>query len=258
MYNQILKYFGEDMQIVLVGAGNMGSAMLKGLSKYDICVVEKSIDRLEEIKKEYPNIDTSTDIPNIDGKVVILAIKPQVLDSIVATGKAKAVISILAGTPIAKIKEQIDSRYYIRAMPNVAAMNLKSVTSVVGDIGFKDKALEIIGSIGKAIWLNSEKELDIATGLAASSPAWLAVVAEALADGAVNLGLPRDKAYEYLGSLFEGVGSVLENKHPALFKDMVCSPGGTTIAGVATLEDRAVRAAFIEAIRECYDRACKL
>jgi len=143
-------------------------------------------------------------------------------------------------------------------MPNVAALNLKSVTSVVGDLEFKDEALEILSSIGKAIWLNSEKELDIATGLAASSPAWLAIVAEALADGAVNLGLPRDKAYEYLGGLFEGVGSVLESKHPALFKDMVCSPGGTTIAGVAKLEKEGVRSAFIEAMDECYNRACKL
>ncbi len=246
------------MEIILVGAGNMGSAMLKGLSRYDISVVEKSETKLEEIKRLYPNIKTFTKIPNIDEKIVILAIKPQVLDSIKTEGEAKAVISILAGTPIEKIKEIVKAKYYIRAMPNVAAMNLKSVTSVVGDIEFKDEALEILSSIGKAIWLNSQKELDIATGLAASSPAWLAIVAEALADGAVNLGLPRDKAYEYLGELFEGVGSVLKSTHPALFKDMVCSPGGTTIAGVAKLEESRVRSAFIEAMRECYIRAKEL
>jgi pyrroline-5-carboxylate reductase len=246
------------MQIVLIGAGNMGSAMLKGLSKYDICVVEKSENRLKEIKDEYPNVDVATVIPNIDGKIVVLAIKPQVLGSIEASGKAEAIISILAGTPIAKIKGQLDSRYYIRAMPNVAAMNLKSVTSVVGDADFKDKALEIIGSIGKAIWLNSEKELDIATGLAASSPAWLAIVAESLADGAVNLGLPRDKAYEYLGSLFEGVGSILEDTHPANFKDIVTSPGGTTAAGLVELERAGVRSAFIEAMSGCYNRSKEL
>jgi len=246
------------MEIILIGAGNMGSAMLKGLSKYKVCVVEKDENKLQELKKEYKNIDIATNIPNIDGKVVILAVKPQVLSAIKTSGKAESVISILAGTPIAKIKEQIDAKYYIRAMPNVAALNLKSVTSVVGDIEFKEEALEILSSIGKAIWLNSEKELDIATGLAASSPAWLAMVAEALADGAVNLGLPRDKAYEYLGGLFEGVGSVLEQKHPAIFKDMVCSPAGTTIAGVAKLEDKAVRSAFIEAMNECYNRAVSL
>jgi pyrroline-5-carboxylate reductase len=246
------------MEIILIGAGNMGSAMLKGLSKYSVTVVEKNEQKLKSLKEIYGNINTTTEVPNIDGKVVILAIKPQILRAISANGKAEAIISILAGTPISKIKEQLDAKYYIRAMPNVAALNLKSVTSVVGDIEFKNEALEILSSIGKAIWLNSEKELDIATGLAASSPAWLAIIAEAIADGAVNLGLPRDKAYEYLGGLFEGVGSVLEQKHPALFKDMVCSPGGTTIAGIAKLEENRVRSAFIEAMQECYIRAEKL
>ena len=246
------------MEIILIGAGNMGAAMLRGLSRYSVTVVEKDEQKLKSLKEIYSNINTTTEVPNIDGKVVILAIKPQILRAISANGKAEAIISILAGTPIAKIKEQLDAKYYIRAMPNVAALNLKSVTSVVGDIEFKNEALEILSSIGKAIWLNSEKELDIATGLAASSPAWLAIVAEAMADGAVNLGLPRDKAYEYLGGLFEGVGSVLEQKHPALFKDMVCSPGGTTIAGVAKLEENRVRSAFIEAMQECYIRAEKL
>ena len=246
------------MEIILIGAGNMGSAMLKGLSKYNITVVEKDEQKLSNLKTIYQNINTATTIPSIDDKIVILAIKPQILTTITTNGKAKAVISILAGTPISKIKEQIKAEYYIRAMPNVAAMNLKSVTSVVGDIAFKDEALEILSSIGKAIWLNSEKELDIATGLAASSPAWLSIVAEALADGAVNLGLPRDKAYEYLGALFEGVGSVLDNTHPAIFKDMVCSPGGTTIAGVTKLEENRVRSAFIEAMSECYLRAKEL
>ncbi len=75
------------------------------------------------------------------------------------------------------------------------------------------------------MWLNSEKELDIATGLAGSAPAWLALVAEALSDGAVNLGLPREKSYEYLPTLFEGVGTLLREHHPAILKDKVMSPG---------------------------------
>lgn len=243
------------MDIILIGAGNMGSAMLSGLVKYSVTVVEKSKERVEFLKSSFPNINIVSEIPNIDNKVVVLAIKPQSLENLVLNGKAEALISILAGTPIGKLEDIVDAKYYIRAMPNVAAMNLKSVTSVVGDVEFKESALEILSSIGKAIWLNSEKELDIATGLAASSPAWLAIVAEALADGAVTLGLPRDKAYEYLGGLFEGVGSVLEDKHPALFKDIVTSPGGTTAAGLVKLEKAGVRSAFIEAMDSCYSRA---
>ena len=246
------------MKLLLIGAGNMGAAMLKGMSSYNISVVEKSKERKERLQEIYPDVVFLNETPKIDGYVVILAVKPQALASIVLEGKAKAVVSILAGTPITKIKERVAAEYYIRAMPNIAALNLKSVTSVVGDIAFKKEALEILSSIGKAIWLNSEKELDIATGLGGSAPAWLAIVAEALADGAVNLGLPRDKAQEYLGALFEGVGSVLENTHPATFKDMVTSPGGTTAAGLYTLEENSVRSSFIKAMEHCYCRAQKL
>ncbi len=246
------------MQLLLIGAGNMGSAMLKGLADFDITVVERDINKIKELKKLYPKAKFLNETPNIDNFVVILAIKPQSLDNLRLNGKAKALISILAGTPISKLKEKVDAKFYIRAMPNVAAMYQKSVTSVVGDEGFKKEALKILSSIGKTIWLNSEKELDIATGLAASSPAWLAIVAEALADGAVNLGLPRDKAYEYLGGLFEGVGAVLENTHPAIFKDMVTSPGGTTAAGLYALEENGVRSAFIKAMESCYNRAKEL
>jgi len=242
------------MDIVLIGAGNMGSAMVSGLSKYNLTVVDKDKSKVDALVEKY-GVKGTSNAPNVDGKVVILAVKPQILEYINLDGKAKALVSILAGVSLGRLKKQIDAKYYVRAMPNVAAINKKAVTSLVGDVEFKDSAIELLNSIGKTVWLNSEKELDIATGLAASSPAWLAMVAEALADGAVNLGLPRDKAYEYLGGLFEGVGSVLEDKHPALFKDMVTSPGGTTIAGIEALEDRAVRAAFISAMKECYNRA---
>ena len=243
------------MELLLIGAGNMGSAMLKGFSKFNVTVVEKSETRAKELKEHFDGVEVLNEIPNLSGKVVVLAVKPQTLPLLEVSGEAEAVVSILAGTPIAKLKEKIDAKYYIRAMPNIAALNLKSVTSVVGDVEFKEQALEILSTIGKAIWLNSEKELDIATGLGGSAPAWLAIVAEALADGAVNLGLPRDKSYEYLGALFEGVGSVLEDTHPATFKDIVTSPGGTTAAGLYTLEEKAVRSAFIKAMESCYSRA---
>jgi len=243
------------MRLLLIGAGNMGSAMLSGLSEFNVTVVEKSETKADELKEKFKDIEILNEIPNVSGKVVILAVKPQTLPLLEINGEAEAVVSILAGTPIAKLKEKIDAKYYIRAMPNIAALKLKSVTSVVGDIEFKEQALKILSTIGKAIWLNSEKELDIATGLGGSAPAWLAIVAEALADGAVNLGLPREKSQEYLGALFEGVGSILEDTHPAKFKDIVTSPGGTTAAGLYTLEEKAVRSAFIKAMESCYNRA---
>ena len=247
------------MEIVLIGAGNMGYAMLKGLSsRYSVEVVEKNEEILERIKKEFEGVKVSKEVEDITNKVVILAIKPQSLSSLELKGEARAIISILAGTPIARIRDRFDAKYYIRAMPNVAAKNLKSLTSLVGDREFKKEACEILSSIGKTIWLDSEYELDIATALAASSPAWLAIVAEALVDGAVNLGLNRAKATQYLDGLFEGVGGLLKDTHPAMLKDMVTSPKGTTIAGVEILEENRVRSAFIKAMKESLKRAKEL
>jgi len=197
------------MRLLLIGAGNMGGAMLAGLERYDITVVEAYKPRQEELQSLYPDITLLSEVPSLDGFVVILAIKPQAIDKLECRGRAEAVISILAGTPLAKIESKLSAQAYIRAMPNLAALKQKSVTSVCGDESFKDEALEILSSIGKAIWLDSEAQLDIATGIGGSAPAWIAMVAEALSDGAVNIGLPRDKSYEYVAALMDGMGALL-------------------------------------------------
>ncbi len=242
------------MKILLIGAGNMGGAMLSGLDRYDVTVVEAHAPRQEELKALYPNVTLLDTVPSLDGYVVILAIKPQSLESLACEGEAQAVISILAGTALEKIKEKVKAKAYIRAMPNLAALKRKSVTSVCGDETFKEEALQILSSIGKAIWLESEAQLDIATGIGGSAPAWIALVAEALSDGAVNIGLPRDKSYAYVAALMDGMGALLAEEHPAIIKDRVTSPGGTTIAGTAALEEGGVRDAFIKAVEVCYER----
>ncbi len=246
------------MKLLLIGAGNMGGAMLEGLKQYDITVVESYPPRVEELSSLYPEATLLTTIPPLDGFVTILAIKPQALSSLSTEGEAEAVISILAGTSLSSIYEKIEAKSYIRAMPNIAALKQKAVTSVCGDEKFKDTALELMSSIGKAIWLDSETQLDIATGIGGSAPAWIALVAEALSDGAVNMGLPRDKSYEYVAGLLDGMGALLEDEHPAIIKDKVTSPGGTTIAGLAALEKGGVRDSFIEAVKVCYERTKSL
>jgi len=246
------------MKILLVGAGNMGGAMIEGLRGYELSVVERHAPRAEELRRSYPDIELLTDIPEVNGYVLILAVKPQSLDSLKIEGEAQALISILAGTPLARLKEKVSAKAYIRAMPNIAALKRKSVTSVTGDESFKKEALEILSSIGEAIWLDSEKQLDIATGLGGSAPAWMALVAEALADGAVDLGLPRAVSYRYIPALLEGVAALLEDEHPALLKDRVMSPGGTTAAGYGALEKAGVRDAFMEAMRASYRRSEEL
>ena len=180
------------MKLLLIGAGNMGGAMLQGLHVHDITVVEAYEPREKELRNLYPSIKIVNSIPKLDGFIVILAIKPQSLDSLHVEGKADGVISILAGVTLEKLRLKIDAKSYVRAMPNMAALVRKSATSLCGDEELKDSSIEILNSIGKCFWLNSENELDIATGLAGSAPAWIALVAEALSDGAVNLGLKRD------------------------------------------------------------------
>ncbi len=246
------------MKILLIGAGNMGSSILAGLENRDLTVVEKDSARVDELSKRYASVKFVSEIPSLNGYVVILAIKPQSLDTLRVNGEAEAIISILAGTSIEKLKKVVNARAYIRAMPNIAAKYRKSVTSVTGDESFRDTALEILSVIGRAIWLDNEKMLDIATGIGGSAPAWMAMVAEALADGAVDLGLPRDKSYEYTAALMEGMGALLSEEHPAQIKDMVMSPGGTTAAGYAALEKGGVRDSFIEAMRACYARTQEL
>ncbi len=242
------------MKLLLIGAGNMGGAMLQGLQSYDITVVEAYPKRVDELKEMYPNLKIVDKIPPLDGFIVILAIKPQSFESLHVEGRAEGLISILAGTKLEKLKGKIDSKYYVRAMPNMAALVQKSATSLCGDMELKDRAIEILSSFGECFWLESEDELEIATGLAGSAPAWIALVAEALSDGAVNLGLKRDITYRYISALFEGVGTLLRDEHPALLKDKVTSPNGTTIAGIAKLEEGRVRDSFIKAMSASYEK----
>jgi pyrroline-5-carboxylate reductase len=246
------------MKILLIGAGNMGGAILAGMKRDGVTVVETSSERARQLRETYPEVDVVDTLPAVDGYVVIVAVKPQTFASIRFEGEAVAVISIMAGIPIERLRSSIRAQAYIRAMPNLAALYGKAVISVTGDVAFKAEAEAILSAIGETIWLESEHHLDIATGIGGSAPAWLAMVAEALADGAVNMGLPRQTAMAYLPMLFEGVGALLAHEHPAILKDKVSSPGGTTIAGLAALERNGVRQGFIEAMEACYARTQSL
>lgn len=246
------------MKLLLIGAGNMGGAMLAGLSQYDITVVQKNETKAKRLQEQYPNLNITNTIPSLDAYTVILAIKPQSLDSLHVKGCAQGLISILAGVTIETLKEKIEAKSYVRAMPNMAAAMQKSATSLCGDIQLKEDAMNILSSVGACFWLESEDQLDIASALAGSSPAWIALVAEALSDGAVKLGLKREISYQFVAAVLEGVGIVLKEEHPAILKDKVTSPAGTTIAGIAKLEEGGVRDSFIKAMQASYERAKKL
>jgi len=251
------------MKLTFIGNGNMAKSLIKGLvATYEIEVMGRNEKSLNTLKNDIPEITIKviSDSEDISGKNIILCVKPYSLPDLAPklNGEANAIYSVLAGTSIDSLKSNINAKKYIRTMPNLGAAYLKSMTTVTGDESIKEQALEIFNQIGTTLWLGSENELDIATGLAGSGPAFLALVAESLADGAVNAGLKRDDAQILTQGLFDGFAPLLADQKPADIKDGVMSPGGTTAAGYAALENGNVRNSMMNAIRDAYLKAKEL
>ena len=249
--------------LTFIGNGNMAKAMIKGLlGKYNIEVYGRNETTLKSLKNEIAEIETYLlDGTNeINGKNIILCVKPNSLDDLAPklSGCANSLYSVLAGTKLETLKEKIKATAYIRTMPNVAASYQKSMTTLTGDVALKESALEIFGNIGETLWLKTEKEIDIATAVAGSGPAFLALIAESLSDGGVNAGLTRADANTLVKGLFAGFAPMLANAKPSEIKDSVMSPGGTTASGYASMEKNGVRNGMIEAIKSAYDKACEL
>ena len=241
--------------LTIIGTGKMAEALIEGLeSDYSIEVVGRNNAKLKELSQKYDVSTAQLDGYDITDKIIVLCVKPHALEEVAqkVVGKAKILISILAGTSIASL-QKIAASSYIRAMPNIAALKKASMTTITGSSEAKEIATKIFRAIGRILWVETEKELDIATAIAGSGPAFLALVAEALADGGVYCGLRRDAAMELVRGLFAGFAT-LEELHPAAIKESVMSPEGTTAAGIKTLEESAVRAAFIDAITAAYER----
>ncbi|MGD9718544.1 MAG: pyrroline-5-carboxylate reductase [Sulfurimonadaceae bacterium] len=250
-------------KITFIGNGNMALSIAQGLkATHTIEVVGRD---LEKLKKFEEALATPIDKHllhgfNMEGKTVLLCVKPANLEEIAPQlkGKAEVIYSVLAGTPIEKIKTFLPSDAVVRTMPNLAASVGKSMTTLTGDSAYKEQAQELLGAIGSTLWLNTQKELDIATALAGSGPAYLCLIAEALTDGAVKQGMKRTDAMEVMRGLFDGFGTLIQEIHPALLKDGVMSPGGTTAAGYAALEECNVRHGCIRAIEDAYKKAVAL
>ncbi len=239
------------MKITIIGNGKMAEAIALGASKsFEVEIVARSE---KFFSKDIKNI-LLEDSFDISGKNIILCVKPYVLEEVSKKlkGEANLLLSVLAGSTIESLKSHIKAIHTLRAMPNLAAVYLKSMTTLCGDVSYKDEAMKICESFGSVLWLGSEKELDIATAVAGSGPAYLALVAEALSDGAVKQGLKRNDADKLVQGLFGGFSPLLNEKHPAVLKDEVMSPGGTTAAGYSALEEGGVRISFIKAIQEAY------
>jgi pyrroline-5-carboxylate reductase len=249
--------------ITFIGNGTMALSIAQGLKqKYNIEVVGRSMERLDAFEAALEKKITKSllDKFDIENKTVLLCVKPGNLETVgrQIKGKAKLLISVLAGVPVEKLKKKIKSKAVVRAMPNLAASVGASMTTLTGDADHREEAEVLMRGAGEVLWLESEKEIDIATALAGSGPAYLALIAEALTDGAVQQGLKRDDAMKVMRGLFAGFGKLVEERHPALLKDGVMSPGGTTAAGYAALEQANVRAGCMNAVEKAYQKAVAL
>jgi len=245
--------------LTFIGNGSMATAMASKLKEhYLIEVVGRNLANLDTFEAA---VDTDVEKHllggfDITGKTVLLCVKPGNIAEVgeKLAGTAEALYSVLAGTTLDTLKRHIQARGCVRTMPNLAASVGKSMTTLTGDRHLEAEAVALFGAIGMSLWVGSEKELDIATALAGSGPAYLALIAEALTDGAVKQGLRRDDAMTLMRGLFAGFGELIQTQHPALLKDGVMSPGGTTAAGYAALEKAGVRHGCIDAIAAAFAR----
>ncbi|WP_320047525.1 pyrroline-5-carboxylate reductase [uncultured Ilyobacter sp.] len=265
-----------NKKIGFIGCGNMGEAILGGilssgiLKSDNIWVSELSKTRLDELSEKY-GVNTTTDGKEVvkNSDIFIIAVKPNIYPAVLEDIKelvdsTKTVVTIAAGVTIASVENIIGSdKRIIRTMPNTPALVGEGMTSISPNGMVSIEELEeikiIFGSFGKSEIL-SEYLIDSVIGVSGSSPAYVFMFIEALADGAVLQGMPRDKAYKFAAqSVLGSAKMVLETgKHPGVLKDAVCSPGGTTIEAVKVLEEEGFRKAVIKAVEACAEKSKKM
>jgi len=200
---------------------------------------------------------------------VIIAVKPQIIDSVLSEiarkiGKTKLVISVAAGVPLSRLEGKLEKgARVVRVMPNIACVVGAGAAGFAGGAHATAADLEIVGAIlnsfGVALPVE-EKYLDAVTGLSGSGPAYVYMFIEGLIDGGVAAGLPRDVATMLAAqTVLGGARMVLETgQHPGVLKDMVTSPGGTTVEGLHELEKGKFRATLISAVRAATEKSRKL
>lgn len=254
-----------------IGIGNMGYAMLKGTLRYqepsELAITSASLSHMEQVKKE-TGVKYYTDKKEMAKNVryLVLAVKPQYLADVAkelrgAITKDHIVISVLPGVSIQALRQALDMEARIvRAMPNTPALIGEGMTGLCfsQDEYTEQETKDILaffGSFGK-YEIVEERLMDAVVCASGSSPAYVYMFIEALADSAVKYGIPRKQAYTFAAQSVLGAAKmVLETgEHPAKLKDDVCSPAGTTIAAVSALEAYGFRNAVMKAADNCYEK----
>ena len=265
------------MKIGFIGLGNMATAMIGGMLKEQVVITDDIIGKARteatqtRVKSKFNiNIAESNAEVARAADVLFLAVKPIFLPEVIGEIRDKVrpetlIVSIAAGRTLSYIKEAFgrEDCKLIRCMPNTPSLVLEGCTGVCAGENVTEEELErvlgLLNAFGKASVV-PERLIDVVVGVSGSAPAYVFMFIEAMADEAVAEGMPRKQAYEFAAQAVLGSAKmVLETgMHPGELKDMVCSPGGTTIQAVKVLEEMGLRAAVMDAMEACIEKSREL
>ncbi len=260
------------MRLGFIGAGNMAQAIIGGIIKNGLvdkaeiiasAATQKTIDK---VKSEY-GINVTLDNREVaKADILFLAVKPVYYQSVIEEirdikTEGQIIVTIAAGKSLEWVAEAYgDERKIIRTMPNTPALVGEGITAVCPNENISDEELsevcKLLNSFGKAEVIK-ESMMDAVVAVSGSSPAYVFMFIEAMADAAVAEGMPRAQAYQFAAqSVLGSAKMVLDTgKHPGELKDMVCSPAGTTIEAVRTLEKTGFRSSVMECMKACADKS---
>ncbi|MCY4123084.1 MAG: pyrroline-5-carboxylate reductase [Acidobacteria bacterium] len=266
----------SDLNVAFVGAGAMASAMIGGLlARHDvepdgIIASDRHRERLDAVGGQF---GVRTTLDNLaaarQAHVVVLSVKPQVLPAVLAELRGAVepgalVVSIVAGATIASIATGLGHRGIVRTMPNTPAqvgegMTVWTATPEVSERQ-REQAGAIVAALGRQLFVEEEKFLDMATAISGSGPAYVFLMMEALIDAAVHLGFSRDAARELVVQTIRGSAIYAENQpvHPAELRNRVTSPGGTSADALYQLEKGGFRTVMSDAVLAAYERSVAL
>lgn len=255
----------KDYVVHLIGCGQMGSALIAGAVEAGVLDASKlvCIDRDEERAaalaaslgaREWSRVDTGGEPVDFEGpRLFVIAVKPQDVSTALGAfdfDTTDVVVSVAAGLSVAQLSAWCSPAQVVRTMPNTPSLIGKGVTGVYSTAACP-AAEELFAAVGEVVVLSHEKNFDALTAVSGCGPAYVFLILEALADGAVLMGLDRGTARRIAAATLEGAAALALSSphHTAELKDRVTSPGGVTIAAMAHLEERAVRGALIGAVQ---------
>ncbi|HEY5050965.1 MAG TPA: pyrroline-5-carboxylate reductase [Acidothermaceae bacterium] len=264
----------EQTMIAVIGAGKMGEALVSGLLKAgaspdDLIITERYEERASELSQRYGVKSVSNADAAHQADTIVLAVKPQDMDTLLAelapvVTPDRLIVTIAAGITTSAIERRLAAGVpVVRVMPNTPALVGEAMSAVApgahASAEHLDRAEALFRPVGRVVRL-PESQLDAVTALSGSGPAYVFYLVEAMTDAGILLGLPRAVAHELIVQTVYGAAVMLREtgEHPVALREAVTSPAGTTISAIRELENHGVRAAFLAALEAARDRSREL